>query len=132
MRKQTKRAPKETDIYFAISRYMKIKHAKVLWRFDFSAGVKMSIGQAKSHKGLNPHRGYPDLFICQPANGYAGLYIEIKKEGERTQRIDGTLYADQHLEEQHAMLNHLNAVGYKAVFGIGLNQCIEIIEEYLR
>jgi hypothetical protein len=126
------RKAKESDIYFAIAKFMKLKHPRVLWRFDFSAGVKMSIGQAKSHKGLNPHRGYPDFFICQPSNGYAGLYIEIKKEGERTQRKDGTLYADQHLEEQHAMLNHLNMVGYKAVFGIGLMECIEIIEEYLR
>lgn len=125
-------AHKETDIYFAISKFMKLKYPNVIWRFDFSAGVKMSIGQAKSHKGLNPHRGYPDLFICQPSNGYAGLYIEIKKEGERTQRKDGTLYADQHLEEQHAMLKHLNAVGYKAVFGIGFNECIDIIDEYLR
>jgi hypothetical protein len=123
---------KESDIYHAISKFMRIKHPKVIWRFDFSAGTKMTIGQARIHKGLNPHRGYPDLFICQPSNGYAGLFIEIKKDGERTQRKDGTLYADQHLQEQHEILKHLNNVGYKAVFGVGLMECVEIIEDYLR
>jgi hypothetical protein len=120
---------KESDIYFAIAKYMAIKYPQVVWRFDFSAGTKMTLGQAKKHKGMNPHRGYPDLFICQCNGGYGGLYLEIKNV--KIRKMDGKLLADKHLHEQSEMLLHLEKAGYRAEFAVGLDECIAKIDAYL-
>jgi hypothetical protein len=120
---------KESDIYFAIAKFMAIKYPSVVWRFDFSAGTKMTLGQARKHKGMNPHRGYPDLFICQCKGGYGGLYLEIKKA--RVHKMDGQLMSDKHLHEQSEMLLHLEKAGYRAEFAIGFDDCIAKIDKYL-
>lgn len=70
---------RESDIYEAISNFMLIKYPDVIFRFDFAAGMKMSMYQAKHHKYLNPWTGYPDLFIAYPNGTYCGLFIEIKE-----------------------------------------------------
>jgi len=108
---------------------MAIKYPSVVWRFDFSAGTKMTLGQARKHKGMNPHRGYPDLFICQCKGGYGGLYLEIKKA--RVHKMDGQLMSDKHLHEQSEMLLHLEKAGYRAEFAIGFDDCIAKIDKYL-
>ena len=120
---------KESDIYFAIAKYLKIKYPQVVWRFDFSAGMKMSLGQAKKHKGMNPHRGYPDLFICQCKGVYGGLYLEIKNV--KIRKMDGQLMSDKHLQEQAEMLIHLERAGYRAEFAVGFDDCIAKIDKYL-
>lgn len=120
---------KESDIYFAIAKFMAIKYPSVVWRFDFSAGTKMTLGQARKHKGMNPHRGYPDLFICQCKGGYGGLYLEIKNV--KIRKMDGKLLADKHLHEQSEMLLHLEKAGYRAEFAVGFNDCISKIDAYL-
>jgi hypothetical protein len=120
---------KESDIYFAIAKYMALKYPNVVWRFDFSAGMKMSLGQAKKHKGMNPHRGYPDLFIAQCRGGFGGLYLEIKKV--KIHKMDGQLMSDKHLHEQSEMLLHLAKAGYRAEFSVGLDECINKIDAYL-
>jgi hypothetical protein len=127
-----KRAPRESDIYSELSKFMRLKYPTLIWRFDFSAGTKMSIGQARVHKGLNPHRGYPDLFICRPSNGYAGLFIEIKQQGVKVAKLDGSPLANEHLAEQAQIIDQLKREGYYATFACGLMECIEIIEKYLR
>lgn len=49
--------------------------------------------------------------------------IKIRKKGD---------WFDKHIEEQAEMLEKLRARGYKAEFGIGLEECKKIIDEYLR
>jgi hypothetical protein len=120
---------KEADIYLALSRYLAYRHPKLIWRFDFSAGTKMTYGQIKKHKGMNPHRGYPDLFICQCRGGHGGLFLEIKNS--KIHKKTGELLKDEHLHEQSEMLLHLESCGYVAQFAIGLDDCINKIEAYL-
>lgn len=126
------RASKESDIYHALSKFLSLKYPELIWRFDFSAGTKMSIGQARIHKAFNPHRGYPDLFIAAPRNGYAGLFIEIKNDGQSPFKKNGSLLSNEHLQEQAEILRRLTLAGYRAEFATGLMQCIETIENYLR
>ena len=92
----------------------------------------MTTGQAAKHKRLHPERGYPDLFIAESSRKFHGLYLEIKTESNSPYKKDGTLKKDKHLEEQAEMLEKLRARGYKAEFGVGVEECKKIIDEYLR
>ncbi len=123
---------RESDIYQDISHFMMIKYPDIIYRFDFAAGMKMTLNQAKNHKYLNPWSGYPDLFIAYPNGKHCGLFIEIKKKSVKVFKKDGRLYQDEHLERQFEVLNQLSFMGYHATFGIGLDHCIEIIDSYLR
>lgn len=75
-----------------------------------------------------------------------GLYLEIKKDGTKLKRdkdakkpLKGEVkirkkgdWWDKHIEEQAEMLEKLRARGYKAEFGVGIENCKKIIDEYLR
>lgn len=62
---------------------------------------------------------------------YAGLMIELKRDGTRILKRDGSLVADGHIREQQALLAELEKRGYKACFAIGFDQAKQIIDEYL-
>lgn len=62
---------------------------------------------------------------------YAGLMIELKREGTRIYKKNGELVADEHIREQARMLDELRERGYAAHFAIGFDQAKQIIDEYL-
>ena len=114
-----------------VSNFLQLKYPKVIFRFDFASGLKMSMNQAVKHKKLQgDRRGYPDLTICKSNKKYNGLMIELKavspflKDGK-------TLKKNQHLKEQNDYLNKLREEGYYATFSTGLGETIEIIDRYL-
>ena len=136
------RVDREHQLYVQIARYLQENYPDVIYRFDIAADLKLTQGQAAKFKRLHPRRGYPDLFIAKPKDGlnmdtggnpnyYAGLYLELKAEGNSPFKKDGTLKKDQHLEEQQAMLEMLRDRGYKAVFATGLEEAKKIIDDYL-
>ena len=75
-----------------------------------------------------------------------GLYVEIKKDGTKLKRdkdakklLKGEIkirkkgdWWDKHVEEQAEMLERLRQAGYKAEFGVGFDECKQIIDKYLR
>ena len=151
----------EHNLYEQIAQYLQQQYPDVIYRFDLAADLKLTHGQAAKHHRLHPERGYPDLFIAESSeninskdwNGvvrewgfYFGLYIEIKKDGTKLKRdkdakkpLKGETkirkkgdWFDKHIEEQAEMLEKLRARGYKAEFGVGLEECKKIIDEYLR
>lgn len=61
---------------------------------------------------------------------YNGLLIELKKEGTRLKKKDGS-WATDHIAEQAGMLEMLESRGYKAVFAVGFDEAKSIIDEYL-
>ena len=111
--------------------YLRYNYKNIIWRFDLAADLKLTIGQARKHKRLQQHRGYPDLFIAEPRGKYHGAYIELKKAGTRIYKKDGTLVADQHIREQFDMLEQLRRKGYVAEFACGFDEAKEIIDNYL-
>ena len=130
---------REHDIYRLIAQYLQVKYPDVIYRFDLAADLKLTIGQARKHKTLHPHRGYPDLFIAEirPHWGdisfnteYHGLYLEIKKDGTRLKKKNGE-WATPHIAEQAEMLEKLEKRGYWAEFAVGIDEALEIIDEYL-
>lgn len=122
----------EHKLYEQIARHLQEQYPGVIYRFDIAADLKLTMGQAAKHKRLHPERGYPDLFIAEPSSKDYGLYLEIKTESNSPYKKDDTLKKDKHLEEQAEMLERLRARGYKAEFGVGIENCKKIINEYLR
>lgn len=147
------RVDREHQLYEKIARYLQLQYPGVIYRFDIAADLKLTMGQAAKHKRLHPRRGYPDLFIAEPKlvvtdkerdavelgrsdNGwhlyyFAGLYLELKAEGNSPFKKDGTLKKDEHLEEQNEMLENLRDKEYKAEFAVGFEEAKQIIDDYL-
>ena len=154
-----RRTPKydsEHNLYEQIARYLQQQYPDVIYRFDIAADLKLTSGQAAKHHRLHPTRGYPDLFIahqgevvfgpCNDRRLVYGLYLEIKKDGTKLKRdkdakkpLKGEIkirkmgdWWDKHVEEQAEMLERLRQAGYKAEFGVGFDECKQIIDKYLR
>jgi len=96
------------------------------------SGLKVSIGTAIQMKSLRSSRGLPDLLLLKPNKDFYGLFIEIKTKTSDVYLKDGkTLRNNEHVKEQSEILDRLSKLGYKAVYGIGYDNCINIIKEYL-
>lgn len=122
----------ELETQTMVADYLRLKYPNVIFHSDFGSGIKLTMGQAIKQKRLNGgRRSYPDMFIAEPVKKYHGLFIELKKDGTRILKKDGTLVADEHIREQAEMLQKLEGKGYKAYFAIGFSQAKQIIDEYL-
>ena len=93
------------------------------------------MAQAQLHRRMQSCRAFPDLQLLEPRfiNGvqYAGLLIELKRDGVRTTLKNGKLPADLHIREQAAVLKRLNDKGYLARFASGFDQAQKLIDGYL-
>ena len=123
---------REHDIYKMIADYLRYQYPTVIYRFDLAADLKLTMGQASKHKRLQRYRGYPDLFIAEPKGKYGGLFLEIKKDGVRIFKQDGTLVSDGHIREQYDMLEQLRRREYAANFACGFDEAKALIDRYMR
>ena len=122
----------EKDLHRLVCDYIRKLYPYVIFRTDFSSGMRMSIGMAKRHKALQFSNAYPDLFIAEPKGNYAGLFIELKNQSPF--KKDGSIKASQkdHLKLQNECLQKLSSKGYYAVFSWGFDMTKKIIDEYLK
>lgn len=121
----------ESELQTMIADYLRLRFPNVIWRSDFSSGMKLTIGQAARQKRLQSSRGFPDLFIYHPRGEKHGLAMELKRPGSRLYKKDGSLVSDEHIQEQAAMLARLRERGYEAHFVQSFEQARLIIDEYL-
>lgn len=120
----------EYHLCVQVATYLKWKHPNVVFRFDM-AGLNLSKAQAGKNKAIQFKRGYPDLFIAKPVHPFPGMFIEIKPEGTRMKKQNGE-WATPHIAEQAEMIRLLRIAGYCANFGIGYDNIIGLIEDYLK
>lgn len=121
----------EAVLHEHVADYLKLQYRGIIYRTDFAAGIKMTVGQARRHKRLQQGRAYPDLFVAAMRHGFGGLYIELK--ATTIYKKDGiTLLKDDHVEEQAATLELLRAEGYAAHFAVGFDEAQKIIDDYLK
>lgn len=134
---------KEEILHLKVCDYLRKNYPDVLFRTDFSSGMKMSPGQAAKHKKFQRKRAWPDLFIAE--SGFVefkedglighlrknGMFLELKADGVKLYKKDGTLRKNKHIEEQAEILDKLNESGYYAQFAVGYDEAIRIITDYL-
>jgi hypothetical protein len=141
---------REASIHLAVAGFIRAQYPDIIFRTDFAAGIKMTMGQAVKHRNLQAGRAYPDLFIAKPMDIGRhilahGLYLELKQEGIKLKRVkDATKvlkgehrlrvagdWWDKHTEEQAAVLEQLDSLGYRATFAVGFDEAVRIIKQYL-
>ncbi len=127
----------ESQLQVMVADYLRMQYPDVLFHSDFGSGIKLTPGQAIKQKRQNGgRRAWPDMFIAEPRVKIQepvnfGLFIEIKKDGTRIYKKDGS-FASEHIEEQAKQLAMLQSKGYRAKFAVGFEQAKEIIDEYLK
>lgn len=126
----------EADLQVAVARYLTIRYPNVMFHSDFGSGIKMTKGQAIKQKRQNGgRRGWPDMFIAESnmetdGRGSFGLFIELKREGTRLKKKDGT-WATEHIKEQAEVLEQLRLRGYACAFCVGFDEAVDTIDKYL-
>ena len=110
--------------------YLKMQYPEVLFHSDTGSLAGMSIQKGLQKKRQNKYRGWPDLFIVEARHGYAGMFLEIKRFGEKLYRKNGNFYSD-HIKEQMEMRKMLMARNYFCEFAIGFDCAKDLIDWYL-
>lgn len=142
---------REIDLQAQVADYIRLQYPSAIFHSDFGSGIKLTMGQAIKQKRLNGgRRSWPDMFLAEPMARkidltkdspfdkttklvmYAGLFIELKREGTRIFKKDGKLVADEHIREQFDMLQDLRARGYAAEFACGFDEAKKLIDDYMK
>ena len=126
-----KQVGSENELRRQLATWLQLQYPNIIYRFDLAADLKLTVGQARKHKALHPHRGYPDLFIAEPRSCFHGMYVELKAEGKSPYKRNGELKSSEHLTEQAEFLKKLNCRGYFAGFATGFDEAKDQIEKYL-
>ena len=132
---------REIDLQAQVADYLRLQYPDVIFHSDFGSGIKLTMGQAIKQKRLNGgRRSWPDMFVAkaklmQTKDGMPfikhGLFLELKKDGVRILKRDGSYVADEHIREQAKMLESLEREGYEARFAVGFDQAKQIIDDYI-
>ena len=119
---------KEEAIQIRFCNYLKKNHPSVLFTADLS-GENVSIHQARKNKMQRSNRGFPDLMIFEPRGVFNGLFVELKRDGVRLWKRDGTAATD-HIREQFDMILELRKRKYCAEFAVGIGEALKVINNY--
>lgn len=71
--------------------------------------------------------GASDLFLAIPSNGFAGLWLELKREGAKI-----TPSNKEHHDRQISFLNCMREVGYAGYMVWGFDEAKDAIQQYLK
>jgi len=118
---------REQKIHAGIVEYLFYRYPHVLWWHTFNEGRKTPF-ERFLFATMGGKKGVSDFIILEPRNGYNGLFLEIKKDGERLHKKNGESY----FPEQEEFLKKCEERGFKSCFGIGYDESITIIDEYLK
>ena len=120
----------EKTLHRAVCDYLRYRYPHTMFNSDLSGATKLTITQAVALKNLRNQRGYPDLVIYEARNGYHGLFLELKREGEKLHTKCGSP-ASPHIAEQQDCLLELRMRGYKAEFAVGFECARQVIDDYM-
>ena len=121
---------REEAIHIALCHWLRTSYPDIIF-FSDGSGLRLPMGLAVKASKLKSCRGIPDLFICAACHGYSGLFVEIKRSRDTVYKKNGDLRKNKHVEEQVEVMERLRKAGYAVTFGLGLDDSIEKIQEYL-
>lgn len=107
----------EERFQIALARYLDVLN--VAW-YHVPNEIKAKKQYYKKRKKLGVKKGIPDICIIEPNKYYKGLYIELK------------VGYNQPSEEQMQWIDKLKNRGYLSFVSYSLDECIYVIEEYLK
>lgn len=118
----------EEKIQIELFKYLSRQYPHVM-AISEPSGLRVSMGLARKLKKLRSAHTHADIYILQPSGKYHGLVIELK--AKNIYKKDGTLFKDDHLADQQRTLDSLNKLGYYATFAVGLDEAIEVLDNYM-
>jgi len=118
----------ETKVQIAIVKYIKLQYsfAKNFIIMIGNEGNRTPQGHILAKK-MGMRVGASDLFICWPTSEYYGLWLEVKKDGWKMTQSN-----KEHTERQIDFLNQVYQAGYQGKIGVGIDECIKIVDEYFK
>ena len=119
----------EKTLHRAVCDYIRCQYKDCLFNSDLS-GVRVTPGLGGQLPSLRSRNGFPDLVIYEAHNKYHGLFLELKKEGEKLYKKNGQP-ASEHIAEQLECLLELRMRGYKAEAAVGFSEAKSLIDDYL-
>ena len=121
----------EEEVQKSVVKYLKLKYPKA-WYCASLGGIRTSFKQAVKAKATGYVKGFPDLQICVPMERgvegeggthrggvYHGLFLEIKKDKK-----------SYPTKEQKEWIAYLNEQGYCARVTKGLDESLQVIDDY--
>jgi hypothetical protein len=121
--------PTEEELQLMVCDYVASLWPGVIFNSDL-AGQHTGPAQAGKNTRMRSGAGFPDWFLAEPRGGYHGLFLELKREGTKLHKKDGS-WATPHIRQQAEVLTKLDEAGYQAWFGVGWDQCRAIVDEYM-
>lgn len=122
---------KEDLLQLSVITYLKLQYPNVRFMANYLSGARLPIYLAKKAKKLGQAgQGTPDLFIFHNNGKYSMLVLELKVDSPY--KLNGMLKSNEHLLKQSNYLDYLNQQGAYACFGVGLDNCIRIIDNYIQ
>ena len=115
----------------ALCRYIRLQYPKALLFTDL-AGVNLASHKARAkYKQRNPNRGWNDIIIFKRCEG-VGSALMIEFKSSKVKLTAAKVAKDKHLKEQRALHLRLIEEGYYAVFAVGLDEAIEVVDAYFK
>jgi len=109
---------KEYQLQKAVCKYLDLQN--VLYCGSMGGQYQVHMSQRIKAKKSGYKKGFPDLFIYEPRGSYHGLAIELKTGYNKASK------PQLHWQKE------LNKRGYKAEICTGIDEALEIINQYLK
>ncbi len=131
-------APKRKRQRITVGPEMRVQIALLDWLSKFhpeafrhvikidNEGKRSKVGHHLA-KRAGLHLGASDIFIAWPNRNGHGLWLEIKPDGWTCTASD-----KEHVDRQIAFINKMIIRGYAGKLGVGIDECIKIVTEYLK
>ena len=121
---------KESREQGTIASYLKKHHPTIEFETVEREGARNKVKQNMIKKN-NSRSGWPDTRIYLSSGGYHSLMIENKANGTELFQKRINRFTNRHYEEQYKCHQALIQAGHAVYFGIGITNCLEIIELYI-
>ena len=110
----------EDSIHFECIQLLKNEFPNVEWVSNILDGARLGMLVRKHSKGMRNREGTSDIIILEPRKGFHGMCLEIKT-------VSGALS-----KVQKDFLHRMALKNYHAIEAYGIDECFELIREYLQ